>query len=162
MASDGKEEYEVGRCKPPRDTRFKKGQSGNPKGRPRGSGNLHTLLFRQLKKKVVIVVDGKRKKITKLEAAMCQLANEAATGKLRNIQLLLQMFSSMEKAQKMVSRDAPKLTEMPREQFSREVLRILIEAGEIRYDDYAENAPSRTDNAPMRAGANSTPPEVKS
>ena len=35
-------------------------------------------------------------------------------------------------------REAPKLTEMPREQFSREVLRILQEAGEINIDDLGE------------------------
>ena len=161
MTNDGSGDYKVGRGRPPRQTRFKKGQSGNPKGRPRGSGNVYTLAHRELKKKVVIVVDGKRKKITKLEAVLIQLVNGAATGKLRNIQLLLQMFPSMEKAQKMALRDEPpKLTEMPREQFSREILRILIESGEIRISDL-ENSPASAANAPAQPSAPALPDQTK-
>ena len=38
MSSDD-EDYEVGYGKPPKDSRFKLGQSGNPNGRPKGSRN---------------------------------------------------------------------------------------------------------------------------
>ena len=37
-------DYEVGYGKPPLHTRFQKGKSGNPKGRPRGKKNMSTLL----------------------------------------------------------------------------------------------------------------------
>jgi uncharacterized protein DUF5681 len=53
----------VGPGKPPRHTRFKPGQSGNPNGRPKGSKNFATILQQQLTKMVTITVDGKSKRM---------------------------------------------------------------------------------------------------
>ncbi len=80
MPKDSKEK--IGYCNPPRSTQFKKGQSGNPKGRPKGSLNLLLSLQKALNQKVVIVQNGRRKKITKLEASVTQLVNKAAAGDL--------------------------------------------------------------------------------
>jgi len=56
--SENKRDYEVGRGKPPVHTRFKKGQSGNPRGpRPK---NLPALLVEALNEKVVVTIDGER------------------------------------------------------------------------------------------------------
>jgi hypothetical protein len=54
----------------PNGTRFKKGQSGNPQGRPKGTLNLATVLWRALREKVVIYENGRRKSVTKLEASV--------------------------------------------------------------------------------------------
>jgi hypothetical protein len=90
MSSDDGADYEVGYGKPPRDTRFKKGQSGNPKGRPSGKKNLSTVLDDALAEPVVAVVgNGRSKMITKLEAAITQLVNQAASGNLKATQQLL-------------------------------------------------------------------------
>jgi len=58
MANDMKGDYEVGRGKPPRHSRYKKGQSGNPKGRPRGSENHYSMLMKVLSERVVVTVKG--------------------------------------------------------------------------------------------------------
>lgn len=81
--------YEVGYAKPPKRTRFKKGQSGNPKGRPKGSPNIVTAVRRAIHAKVPIVEQGKRKVVSKLDAAATQLANKAAQGDQRAIDRLL-------------------------------------------------------------------------
>jgi Family of unknown function (DUF5681) len=44
MPRDKDGDYEVGYGKLPRHTRFVKGQSGNPRGRPPGAKNLKTML----------------------------------------------------------------------------------------------------------------------
>jgi Family of unknown function (DUF5681) len=89
MADEDKPEYAVGFGKPPRHTRFRKGQSGNPKGRPRGSKNLATIMEKVLKEPVVISENGKRRRITKREALIKQLVNKAIAGDPRSIKLLL-------------------------------------------------------------------------
>ena len=75
--------YLVGYGKPPIRSRFKKGRSGNPQGRPKGSLNFATVLLRTLREKVVIHENGKRRVITKLEASLKQLVNKATAGDLR-------------------------------------------------------------------------------
>ena len=86
----------VGYCNPPERTRFKKGQSGNPQGRPKGTFNIATVLERTLREKLVINENGRRKTVTKLEAAIKQLTNKAASGELKALQLLAALVRSAE------------------------------------------------------------------
>jgi uncharacterized protein DUF5681 len=86
----------VGYCNPPEHARFKTGQSGNPRGRPKGTLNMATVLERILREKVVINENGKRKTITKLEAAIKQLTNKAASGELKALQLLTALVRTAE------------------------------------------------------------------
>jgi hypothetical protein len=83
------EGYSVGWGKPPRHTQFKKGESGNRKGRPRGAKNATTVLSEELSERVVVSENGRRRRITKLRAAVKQLVNKAASGDHRSAQLLL-------------------------------------------------------------------------
>jgi hypothetical protein len=89
MSLDKKHNYEVGYAKPPHKTRFKKGQSGNPGGRVKGSKNVSKLLLQALEEPVVVNENGERKQITKGEAMIKQLVNKGASGDARSIQLLL-------------------------------------------------------------------------
>lgn len=88
--------YEVGYGKPPAETRFQKGQSGNPNGRPKGSKNLATIVRQAANERVTIVVKGKQRSITKLEAAAKQLANKAAQGDLKAMQMLLPQLAALD------------------------------------------------------------------
>ena len=95
MSTRPNADYQVGYAKPPQRTRFTKGQSGNPKGRAKGSKNLSTLLTKALNEQVVINESGRRKTITKLEATMKQLVNTAAGGNPRSIKLLTDLLQQM-------------------------------------------------------------------
>jgi hypothetical protein len=86
----------VGYCHPPERTRFKAGQSGNPRGRPKGTLNMATVLERTLREKVVINENGRRKTVSKLEAAIKQVTNKAALGELKALQLLAALVRSAE------------------------------------------------------------------
>ena len=64
--ADDEHDYKVGPGKPPLQTRFKKGQSGNPGGRRKKQ--LPTLLADALDEPVFVTIDGERRQITKREA----------------------------------------------------------------------------------------------
>ncbi len=87
---------QVGYRNPPEATRFRKGQSGNPKGRGKGSLNVATVFAQTLREKVVVKENGQRKTMTKLEAAIKQFVNKAASGDLRALQLLVRLSREAE------------------------------------------------------------------
>jgi uncharacterized protein DUF5681 len=97
MPRDGEGDYRVGYGRPPIDTRFKRGQSGNPKGRPPGANNLATLLNEALNELVVIRENGGRKRVSKRKAAFKQLVNEAAKGNWRALKLLVDVLQDIER-----------------------------------------------------------------
>jgi hypothetical protein len=88
--------YTVGYRRPPIASRFSPGASGNPRGRPRGARGLSSLVTAALGERVAITENGRRKRITKLEAAVKQLVNRAAGGDARATQLILALVQSQE------------------------------------------------------------------
>jgi len=84
----------VGPGKPPRHTRFKPGQSGNPKGRPKGSKNFATILQQQLTKKITITVDGKPRRMTVQEVIARRLATDSMKGTTKAMELLIRLTSA--------------------------------------------------------------------
>jgi hypothetical protein len=114
----GDEEGRVGYRNPPAATRFRKGASGNPRGRPRGARNFSTVVAATLGERLTITENGRRKRITKLEAAVKQLVNRAAGGDARSLQLLIGLVQASD------ARPSPPDTGQPSEA-DREVLREL-------------------------------------
>jgi hypothetical protein len=96
MANSTKDEYTIGYGKPPVETRFVKGQSGNAKGRPKGKRNHATILQSALNERVTVTEKGKRKQITKLEAVFKQVVNKAVTGDLASVKVLIPMLSLLQ------------------------------------------------------------------
>lgn len=85
-------DYEVGYGKPPKETRFKKGQSGNPKGRPKGSVSLASRLEKALNE-MVEVRDGDRvRKMTKAEIMIQSLIARSMKGDQRAVSTLLRLM----------------------------------------------------------------------
>jgi hypothetical protein len=89
--SEGSSDDQVGYGKPPRHSRFRKGQSGNPRGRPKGSQSAARLARSILNEKIVIRENGKRRWITRREAMLKQLANKGIMGGLRSIREVLNL-----------------------------------------------------------------------
>ena len=90
------DDYRIGYRHPPLATRFPAGTSGNPRGRPKGARNLATVVAATLAERVVVTENGRRKRITKLEAAVKQLVNSAASGDASSMRLLLALIQASE------------------------------------------------------------------
>jgi hypothetical protein len=93
--SETEREYAANYRKPPVHTRFKKGQSGNPRGRP--AKNLPALSAAALNEKVTVTENGKRRQVTKREAVIAQLVNKSASAELRATKMLIDMMRDIEK-----------------------------------------------------------------
>lgn len=79
----------VGFCRPPKNTRFKPGQSGNPRGRPRKNRSVEALIKRELDSIVVLKEGGRELRMSKREALVKQLVNRAVSGDPKAMQFVL-------------------------------------------------------------------------
>src|SRR6266403_5375464 len=64
--------HEVGYGKPPQASRFRKGRSGNPKGRPRGDENLLAVFKRMVTKRIKMREGDRWRTITMADAIILQ------------------------------------------------------------------------------------------
>lgn len=84
------DEYnEVGYGRPPQHSRFKKGKSGNPQGRPRGTSSFKADLAAELQEKLAITENGRERRITKQRAFIKTLTAAAIKKDIRAVNALL-------------------------------------------------------------------------
>jgi hypothetical protein len=82
---------EVGYGKPPKHSRFKPGQSGNPNGRPKGCRNFKTDVHETLQTPVKINKGGRVSKMTTQRASLETLRAKALRGDQRALEQLLRL-----------------------------------------------------------------------
>ena len=84
--------YDIGYRRPPAAGQFKRGSSGNPKGRPKGSRNFVTLLEKELGQTVVVTEGGKKKTITRMQAMVKRLVAGALQGDQKALLTLIEVL----------------------------------------------------------------------
>lgn len=90
--------YEVGYGRPPTDTRFgQPGGNGRGKGRKKGAKNVSTIATEALQETIKVTLGGGRtQRVSKLQAGLMQLANKAASGDMRAIQMVIGLAQGLE------------------------------------------------------------------
>lgn len=83
--------YTSGYMKPPKEHRFKKGKSGNPRGRPKEPETVASIILRVLKRKIRIA--GEDRRVSLLEAIALRLRNLAIKGYLPALEILRDLES---------------------------------------------------------------------
>ena len=90
---------EVGHGKPPKWTRFKPGQSGNPNGRPRRSPEpLSTIVLNTIAAPVSFREKGRKRKVTQYELTLKAAIEDAKTGDLDAAAFVLQAIKAAKRA----------------------------------------------------------------
>ncbi len=92
---DEKESYEVGYRKPPKEHQFRKGVSGNRKGRPKGFKNVRTIIAEMLDQKVDLKINGQHQRMPYRAALLQRLFSDALNGKFNAIQTVMQFIKDI-------------------------------------------------------------------
>ncbi len=88
--------YTVGYKKPPQNGRFRKGQSGNPRGRAKGRKNYRTEFLEELAEKVAVTENGRQRKLSKQTLFIKRMVADAIKGDARARDQLLQFISQVD------------------------------------------------------------------
>jgi hypothetical protein len=86
-------EYKIGYAKPPKSGQFKRGKSGNPKGRPKGSLNLAIDLAAELNEQITVREDGRARRVSKQRALIKSLMAKALQGDIRANAAILALYA---------------------------------------------------------------------
>jgi hypothetical protein len=87
-------DYEVGRGRPPKHSQFKKGVSGNPRGRPRWKRSEAEILAKIRDERVSMTLNGKSVQVSMFEALIRRaVVTTVNKGGIRECEMLVQLFA---------------------------------------------------------------------
>jgi hypothetical protein len=104
--------YEVGYGKPPRSTQFKKGVSGNPKGRPKKPFDFDDELLRESRSLITLNEKGQIRRISKHRAVIKQTMHKAMSGNISAVRTYLERHQIA--SEKAALREAAQARELER------------------------------------------------
>ena len=160
MPADAPRDYQIGYKKPPVATRFKKGNRANPRGRPRGSKNLATLLERALDAAADADASETHGRLTKRELVVARLVERSAGADLAATKLLFELLRKVDP--RMVTTPADPAGFVPADdpiaQVRAKLLRLARAQGLIPPSDESEDVPLTDDPAPAAPDAVDPPP----
>lgn len=117
----------VGYGRPPVHARFKPGQSGNPRGRKKGSRNIASIIGSVFTQRVTIQVGGKTRKVPLMEAVVIRLAQDALKGNPKAVALSIKVAQSAHSPDEEI--DQQSLTSDDQKLLTNFAARLLIKNG---------------------------------
>ena len=129
MSNNYSDRYDFGYRKPPMHSRFKPGQSGNPKGRPKGRKNFRSIIMDVMDQTVTIKENGRLRQMKFPEALVRLLAAKALKGTTRDQLMILKEFNAY----------APELSDDPEGTKRIEVVFVKAKDGKPAPDDDDED-----------------------
>jgi Family of unknown function (DUF5681) len=123
--------YEIGYGKPPKNTQFQKGISGNPRGRPKKSLGVDHALIRESKSLMTINENGRGKRISKHEVAIKQLMKLAMTGSTPALRIYFGLHQQAHERVALVAGPQPNNSGKydPKHLTDEELMRMIAAAG---------------------------------
>ena len=91
---DTNDSYSVGFGKPPLETRFKPGQSGNPNGRKKGSVNFASEVRRVFGRKLTVQIHGSNQRMTMSEAVLSKIVTKGLNGDTGALRLSVNLMQA--------------------------------------------------------------------
>jgi len=123
--------YEVGYGRPPKETRFQPGRSGNRLGRPKKPKSIQERFERELARKVAVREDGRVRKIMKIDLWVRRIIADAIKSDHRASRILIEMRSTSddEIAHGIAEQTIEELTAEDREILDRHLALLTTDAG---------------------------------
>jgi Family of unknown function (DUF5681) len=106
----------------PADTRFRKGHSGNPRGRPRRAADVTAQILKALDKRVAVTEGDRTRKVARRALGIARLADKFAEGDPLAMKLLLGVLLDLDRRKAGEAVERP-----PFDAHDREVIKNLRE-----------------------------------